>query len=219
MIAAFAALALACAPNIHPTTLSALIRHESRGSPYAIGISQKRHYLPQQPQTLATATAAADRLIKQGIDFDAGLGQINVRNWARLNLNSKTVFDPCRNLAAAQSVLSSCYVRAIPQHKDPQKALHAALSCYNTGNFTRGFSNGYVGKILAQANIKVPALAPEISNKNQPTVDSDTAPAQAQDPPAAKDQGTQDGFTANPATDGFSQKDHRPHATDLDENA
>jgi len=208
MIAAFAALALTCAPNIHPDTLSALIRHESRGSPYAIGVSQKRQHLPQQPQTLASATAAADRLIKQGIDFDAGLGQINVRNWAALNLNSQTVFDPCRNLAAAQTVLANCYARALPQHQEPQQALRAALSCYNTGNFTRGFRNGYVGKVLAQANIKVPALTPQADDETSAKPDRKAAsesPTTEPQPP-----GAQDGFTANPALDGFVEKARHP---------
>lgn len=142
MIAEIAALALTCAPNIHPVTLHALIRHESRVQPYAIGVNRKGQHLKQQPQTLTEATAAADLLIDQGIDFDAGLGQINVRNWAWLNLDSKTVFDPCRNLAAAQTVLAECYARALPRQTDPQHALRAALSCYNTGNFKRGFANG-----------------------------------------------------------------------------
>ena len=208
MIAAFAALALSCAPNIHPDTLSALIRHESRGSPYAIGVSEKRQHLPKQPQTLASATAAADRLIKQGIDFDAGLGQINVRNWAALNLDSKTVFDPCRNLTAAQTVLADCYARALPQHQDPQQALRAALSCYNTGNFTKGFRNGYVGKVLAQANIKVPALTPQADDETSAKPDRKAAsesPTTEPQPP-----GAQDGFTANPALDGFSEKAQHP---------
>src|SRR5690606_957176 len=99
------------------------------------------------PRSLEEATAAAQTLIDQGIDFDAGLGQINVRNWAWLKLDATTVFDPCRNLAAAQTVLADCYARALPTHKDPQQALRAALSCYNTGNFRRGFTNGYVGKV------------------------------------------------------------------------
>ncbi|WP_233214252.1 lytic transglycosylase domain-containing protein [Pollutimonas nitritireducens] len=109
---------------------------------------------------MAEATEAAQRFIDQGIDFDAGLGQINVRNWAWLDLDRKTVFDPCRNLAAAQTVLAECYAGALPRHTDPQSALRAAASCYNTGNFKRGFTNGYVGKVLAQAKFKVPALAP-----------------------------------------------------------
>lgn len=206
MIAELAALALSCAPNIHPVTLHALVRHESRARQYAIGVNRKGQYLPRQPRTLAEASAAAQRLIDQGIDFDAGLGQINVRNWAWLNLDATTVFDPCRNLAAAQTVLADCYVRALPSHKDPQQALRAALSCYNTGNFSRGFSNGYVGKVLTQAQIKVPALAPlanETSLTSPRAASTKPAPKRDQEPPA-QTEGTPDGFSANPATDGFS---------------
>lgn len=207
MIAELAALALSCAPNIHPITLHALVRHESRARQYAIGVNRKGRHLPRQPRTLAEASAAAQRLIDQGIDFDAGLGQINVRNWAWLKLDTATVFDPCRNLAAAQTVLADCYVRALPSHKDPQQALRAALSCYNTGNFSRGFTNGYVGKVLTQAQIKVPALAPLAKETPPPTpraasADSAQEPDQEQTTQA---EGTPDGFSANPATDGFSR--------------
>jgi len=207
MIAELTALALTCAPNIHPITLHALIRHESRVQQYAIGVNRKGRHLRQQPKTLAEATAAADRLIDQGIDFDAGLGQINVRNWARLNLDSKTVFDPCRNLAAAQTVLAECYARALPRQTDPQHALRAALSCYNTGNFKRGFTNGYVGKVLAQAKIKVPAFAP-LDNETTKSAKNATPAESAQQPdqePPDQPEGAPDGFSANPATDGFSQ--------------
>lgn len=209
MIAELAALALACAPNIHPITLHALISHESRAHQYAIGVNRKGKHLRQQPRTLTEATAAAQGLIDQGIDFDAGLGQINVRNWAWLNLDTKTVFDPCRNLAAAQKVLAECYTRSLSRHKAPQQALRAALSCYNTGNFTRGFTNGYVGKILAKADIKVPALAPLKTEAPGPTRQSEASePPATQSPndePPAQVQGTPDGFVANPATDGFAQ--------------
>ncbi|PLC53924.1 type VI secretion protein [Pollutimonas nitritireducens] len=207
MIAELAALALSCAPNVHPVTLNALIRHESRARQFAIGVNRKGQHLRQQPRSLAEATAAADRLIDQSIDFDAGLGQINVRNWAWLNLDSTTVFDPCRNLAAAQTVLAECYARALPRKTDPQHALRAALSCYNTGNFKRGFANGYVGKVLAQAKIKVPALAPLKNETTAPTTKAtpaESAQKTDQEPPA-QPEGTPDGFSANPATDGFSQ--------------
>src|SRR5699024_1664981 len=72
-----------------------------------------------------------------------------------------TVFDPCTNLKAAQTVLSECYGRALKRYSDPQQAVRAALSCYNTGNFDRGFSNGYVGKVLAEAGVTVPAIKPQ----------------------------------------------------------
>src|SRR5690606_37255745 len=215
MLAELAALALACAPDIHPVTLHAVVKHESRAQQYAIGVNRKGHSLKRQPRNLEEASTAAQTLIDQGIDFDAGLGQINVRNWAWLKLDTATVFDPCRNLAAAQTVLADCYARALPDHKDPQQALRAALSCYNTGNFSRGFSNGYVGKVLTQAQIKVPALAP-LANEAPSTSPqpASTKPAQKPDQkPPAQTEGTPDGFSANPATDGFSQtRDSEPEA-------
>lgn len=231
MIAELAPLALACAPNIHPVTLDALIRHESGAQQYAIGVNRKGHALPNQPLDLETARKAAENLITQGIDFDAGLGQINVRNWAWLGLTSTTVFDPCQNLAAAQTVLSDCYARALNSHRSQQQALRAALSCYNTGNFRRGFANGYVGKVLAQAGIKVPALKPiPVTASGQPSADpanlsaaepssaasadkatasdlenSDRSPTQQDERPESDRQGSPDGFAAHPAVDGFTQ--------------
>lgn len=59
MIAELAALALSCAPNIHPITLQALVQHESRIRQYAIGVNRKGRHLPRQPHTLAEATEAA----------------------------------------------------------------------------------------------------------------------------------------------------------------
>ncbi|MYN13545.1 transglycosylase SLT domain-containing protein [Pusillimonas sp. TS35] len=208
MLAELAALALACAPDIHPVTLHAVVKHESRVQQYAIGVNRKGHQLKRQPRSLEEATAAAQSLIDQGIDFDAGLGQINVRNWAWLKLDATTVFDPCRNLTAAQTVLADCYTRALPTHKDPQQALRAALSCYNTGNFSRGFTNGYVGKVLTQAGIKVPALVPLADDTTSAAATG--TPAQPSEKPRQKPQpeaphGTPDGFTSNPATDGFAQ--------------
>jgi type IV secretion system protein VirB1 len=226
MLAELAALALTCAPNIHPITLDALIRHESSARQYAIGVNGKGKVLPQQPKNLQDASQAAEDLIAQGIDIDAGLGQINVRNWAWLGLDSTTVFDPCRNLAAAQTVLADCYSRALRGHRREQQALRAALSCYNTGNFSRGFTNGYVDKVLAQAGIQVPALKPvpgyvgsearTVSTTEAAAPDPATtvannltnpesSPGLRDDAPETTTQGIPDGFTAHPATDGFSQ--------------
>ncbi|WP_269498031.1 lytic transglycosylase domain-containing protein [Castellaniella sp. S9] len=228
MLAELTALALACAPNIHPITLDALIRHESGARQYAIGVNHKGKALSQQPHDLEAANQAAEKLIAQGIDFDAGLGQINVRNWDWLGLTSTTVFDPCRNLAAAQMVLSDCYARALNSHRDQQQALRAALSCYNTGNFHRGFANGYVGKVLAQAGIQVPALKP-VAHPGGPSVEPaaaaetgtaashpaaitagndpenpDRSPNQRDESAETTLPGAPDGFTAYPTADGFS---------------
>lgn len=195
MIAELAALMLTCAPNIHPVTLKAVIRHESRLNPYAIGVNSKKHRLKSQPDTLSDAKAVVQGLIEQGIDFDAGLGQINVRNWRWLGLTAETVFDPCTNLKAAQAVLTDCYARAVHQNNRQQAALRAALSCYNTGNFQHGFGNGYVTKVLAEAGIKVPAIEASPKDSQQ----TDTKP-----PPSKQPGGNPDGFTAHPTPDGFT---------------
>lgn len=195
MLAELAALMLTCAPNVHPVTLKAVIRHESRLNPYAIGVNSKKHRLKSQPNTLSDAKEIVQGLIKQGIDFDAGLGQINVRNWQWLGLTSKTVFDPCTNLQAAQAVLTKCYARATRQFSTQQTALRAALSCYNTGNFQRGFGNGYVSKILTQAGIKVPAIEASPADNQKPS---------SKQPVAKQPNGSPDGFTAHPTLDGFA---------------
>ena len=194
MLAEIALLAATCAPNIHETTLSALVRHESTAQVYAIGINKGKR-LEQQPTDYEQAAQIANDLIERGIDFDAGLGQINVRNWAWLGLTTETVFDPCTNLQAAQTVLTDCYERALRQSSDEQRALRSALSCYNTGNFERGFSNGYVGKVLAQAGIKVPAIKAMDDEPMMSSAKSSTRQTQRT--------GTPDGFTQHRLTDGF----------------
>jgi acetyl esterase len=79
MIGELAALVLACATNVHPTTMQALIGHESHHQPYAIGINGSNR-LNKQPNTRDEAINQAKTLRSQGIDFDAGLaGAIPVR--------------------------------------------------------------------------------------------------------------------------------------------
>ncbi|ASR90141.1 lytic transglycosylase domain-containing protein [Alcaligenes faecalis] len=200
MLAEFALLAATCAPNIHETTLSALVRHESTAQVYAIGINKGKR-LGKQPTDYEQAAQIANDLIDRGIDFDAGLGQINVRNWAWLGLTTETVFDPCTNLKAAQTVLTDCYRRALRQSADEQQALRSALSCYNTGNFERGFSNGYVVKVLAQAGVKVPAIK---AIKNEAVVVAEEL--RQQKPRKA---GKPDGFTGKRVTDGFVNTENK----------
>jgi type IV secretion system protein VirB1 len=192
--------------------MQALIGHESHHQPYAIGINGS-NYLNNQPSTRDEAINQAKTLRSQGIDFDAGLAQINVRNWDWLKLNAETVFDPCTNLQAAQTVLTHCYTRAVKLYTDEQQALQAALSCYNTGHLERGFKNGYVTKVLAQAGIKIPGLLAPAADKTSNVVKVETEtgaetkdppkPAASEPPPAMR--GDRDGFVSNPAPDGFSQ--------------
>lgn len=154
----FPTLARQCAPDVHISTLAAVVRHESAFDPLVIGVNAKPHR-SIRPSSKQEAVREVRELIAKGVDFDVGYGQINVRNWKWLGVTPETIFDPCTNLASAQRVLVDCYKRAAALHGPGQNALYAAFSCYNTGNFTRGFSNGYVGKVLAGAGLPVPAIA------------------------------------------------------------
>jgi type IV secretion system protein VirB1 len=146
----FLALALACSPQVHPATALALANVESALNPWAIGVVGA--VLVRQPRTRQEAVATARSLQRHGMNFSVGLGQINVGNWARLDLTVDNAFDPCENLAAMQSVLVDCFDRAAgsKSHQPAHQAqLRRALSCYYSGNFTTGFRHGYVRKVVA----------------------------------------------------------------------
>lgn len=193
MLAELTMLIAMCAPTVHASTMTALIKHESGFNPYAIGIN-KAERLKEQPKSKEQAVSIAEDLMQKGIDFDAGLGQINVRNFAWLGLNAQTVFDPCANLKASSVVLKDCYTRAMKQYRPGQQALSAAFSCYNTGNFRNGFSNGYVGKVYAAAGVSVPPIRTPYAERKP-----GHGPAQT-----SKRNGVRDGFSRD-VPDGFSR--------------
>lgn len=141
-------LSAQCAPGISPATLAAIAHAESRFNPLAIGVN--RGAAVRQPRTRSEAIQVAQRLISAGTNIDLGLGQINSSNLAWLNLSIEDAFDPCRNLAAAATVLRAGYDTA-SWPNNPQHALRVALSRYNTGHPARGFRNGYVARVEASA--------------------------------------------------------------------
>lgn len=185
----FNTLAAQCAPGVHIKTLSSIVRHESRANPYAIGVNAKGARLPRQPASKEEAIATASWLKENGYNFDSGYGQVNSANMKWLGMSVADLFDPCKNLAGAARVITDCYKRAKPRYADEQTALYAALSCYNTGNEKDGLSNGYVGHVLAAANITldVPALIPAANGSPEPIRLKASAPsAPAAQLPAAK---------------------------------
>lgn len=149
------ALATACAPQVAPQTLLAIVQVESGFDPLAIGVNGAPNLKPR-PRTASEAAATARALIGAGRSIDLGLAQLNSRNLAALGVTIDQAFDPCRNLAAAARLLQANYAASLAERPAGQAALRAALSRYNTGHATRGLSNGYVAKVAAA----VPALAP-----------------------------------------------------------
>jgi type IV secretion system protein VirB1 len=169
MMMDFVDLATQCAPDVHITILSSVVQHESSANPYAIGVNGNVS-LPSQPKSKVEAIATAKWLKANGYDFDAGLGQINIRNLDRLGMSIPDLFEPCANLRGASTVLTDCYKRALVQYEPGQPALHAALSCYNTGNFFSGISNGYVTKVARNVTVQVPALMPVEEENSLPSI-------------------------------------------------
>ncbi|MEF7616920.1 lytic transglycosylase domain-containing protein [Aquincola sp. MAHUQ-54] len=153
--AVFFALALACAPQVHPDTARAIASVESGFNPYAIGVVGGR--LERQPRTRAEALATIAALRQAGWNYSVGIAQINVANFGRLGLTPRTALDPCTSLTALQSVLGECYARASSTGA-AQIALRQALSCYYSGNFTTGLRHGYVHKVV-RASVAGSALS------------------------------------------------------------
>lgn len=146
---------LACAPNVAPITLQAIIEVESGGNPLALNINGMR-LQPPPPRDAKEAAQVAESYIARGYSVDIGLMQVNSRNLAALGTTVEQVLDPCTNIHAASTILTVDYAEAARTRGDGQSALQAALSAYNTGDFCRGFANGYVARYYGSGG--VPAL-------------------------------------------------------------
>lgn len=156
-----------CAPDVHPTTMGALVRTESGGRQYALADAGPGH-LPWRirktmvrsfyPVTKEEAATIANDLIAKGHIVAIGLTQVSSRNLKRLGLTVEQVLEACQNLRAGGQILAEFYDRSQKKYRDPNDALLAAISAYNTGNFADGFTNGYVNAVLAASGKKVPEL-------------------------------------------------------------
>lgn len=130
-LAAFLSLANTCAPGIAPETLAAIVQTESRMNPIAINVNGVGGGTIRV-RTKAEAIAKARDLMRAGRSFDAGIAQINNRNWEWLGVNVETVFDPCQNIKAQANLLTS-------------------YSRYNTGSPTRGLQ--YAARVQANRSV------------------------------------------------------------------
>lgn len=165
---AFLALALQCAPSIHPATLTPIVKTESAFNPWAIGVVGR--VLPRQPQSLEEAVTTVNTLVKEGANFSIGLGQINRQHF---DVNkSAEMFEPCANLRMTAKILEQCYSSVVSDVGTQQQALLKAISCYYSGNPRRGFESeaefggsSHVQRVVAnaEATVTVPALTGAVS--------------------------------------------------------
>ena len=125
---------------------------------HAIALNVNRLRGPQpHAASVAEAVRIAEGYIARGFSVDVGLMQVNSRNLPALGYTVEQALDPCTNIAAGGRILTANYAEAVRRLGEGQPALLAALSAYNTGDYSAGFRNGYVAKYIGPTG--VPALA------------------------------------------------------------
>ncbi len=147
-VAAIIVLAQQCAPEIATEAVVPLVVTESGGDDLSININKGPRV---RVASIGEGAALVRRYMAAGFTVDVGLAQVNSANFARLGVTVEQVFDPCTNLRLASSMLQEGYGRAI-RHYSGLDAISATYSLYNTGTLTRGFRNGYVGRVWSAAS-------------------------------------------------------------------
>ncbi|WP_102302938.1 MULTISPECIES: lytic transglycosylase domain-containing protein [unclassified Dyella] len=128
-----------------------VVNVESGSNPFAIGVVGA--HLERQPQNLDEAVATARMLESQGYNYSLGIAQVNRTNFAKFGLDSyEKAFDVCPNLVAGTQILAQCYAQA---GGDWGKA----FSCYYSGNFAKGYEDGYVQKVFDSMNRSSSAIS------------------------------------------------------------
>jgi type IV secretion system protein VirB1 len=142
----------ACAPQVHPQTIAAIISVESKGWPWTLhdNTTDKSYYLADY----GTAVRVGESLVGSGHSVDLGIAQINSTNLPGYHLSVSQVLVPCTNIRTGASILTNAYQGArahfgpwADQH--PQSTVRYAISAYNTGSLFAGAP--YVAKVVEAA--------------------------------------------------------------------
>lgn len=138
--------------NAHPSVMLAIIKTESGGNPLSIGLNGRQNgkkiKLARQPGNYEQAIQWVTYLENRGYNFDIGIAQVNIKNVHKYGLRAADALDICKNLQMASLILKNNYNQALYKHQDQQTAVRMAISAYNTGNYRKGFYNGYVSKVI-----------------------------------------------------------------------
>lgn len=133
-----------CTPKSHWNIVEKIVKVESGGSLFDIGIN-KKGYRSQFPKTITEARSIISELLSKKINFDIGLMQINSQHFKKNRAFYKKGFkainalDPCTNLKMGSYILSEAYRRY-------EGDIVSAISEYNTGDPKKGIENGYLDK-------------------------------------------------------------------------
>jgi type IV secretion system protein VirB1 len=147
-VAAITALVQQCAPEVATEAVVPLVVTESGGNDLSINVNRGPRV---RANTVAEGAALVRRYMAAGYTVDVGLAQVNSTNFARLGVTVEQAFEPCTNLRLTSLMLQEGYGLA-SRHYTGLDAISATYSLYNTGTLTRGFRNGYVGRVWSAAS-------------------------------------------------------------------
>lgn len=162
----FALLAACLQHGIEHDLIRAIAKQESLGEQTAFYIN-KWELGQFKNLSLDDAVLVSSKMVAEGYTVDVGLMGINSRNVKRFGVSIREAFDPCINVNMGEQILFENINQAKSKGHSGEDAIKVALSLYNTGSETRGFTNGYVDKVWAnysttlqykaqQADINVP---------------------------------------------------------------
>lgn len=154
-VPAITVLAQRCAPEIATEAMVPIIVTESGGDALQINVNKGPRV---RARSVGEGAAIVRRYMAAGYTVDVGLAQINSGNFTRLGVTVEQAFDPCTSLRLASSVLQQGYGLA-SRYYTGLDAISATYSLYNTGTLTRGFRNGYVGRVWMTASTIGPVQA------------------------------------------------------------
>ena len=140
-------------PGVNPHPTAAIIKVESGFQENALNLNSKAWKI-KPPQSRQDAISLGRELLLKGLNIDLGIMQINSENLKPYGLSLEDAFDPCKNIKVGTRILKENYERAEISLGSGQKALKAALSAYNSGNFHSGLENGYVGRLYGAQSLK-----------------------------------------------------------------
>src|SRR5579863_6860732 len=111
-----------CAPQVAENTMMAIIKTESKGNPFAIGLNHG-FKLMYQPSGHNQAKNWVSYLEMHRYDFDVGIAQVNIKNIHKYGYKATDALDPCINIKIAGYILHKNYIKALPNSRNQREAL------------------------------------------------------------------------------------------------
>lgn len=132
--------------NVPTQIVRAIVKEESSSNILSVNVNHEgKSLVSYKPKTKDEAIQLANSWINKGYAVDLGLMQLNSENFDKFNIKTNEALNPCTNIKVASTIYYNFFKKL--NTKIPyKKRVQMALSGYNTGDYKKGFNNGYVAK-------------------------------------------------------------------------